>query len=112
LPARRRVRPEGQAVSSRGPPQVVQDRPRLDAGEAAAGVDLQDAVHVLRHVDHDRDVAALTREARPCPAREHRSPELPAEVERLEHIGDVSRHDDTDRDLPVIRRVRRVERSG
>ena len=47
-----------------GVAQRIEDDARLDAREPLRRIDLQDPVHVLREVEHDRDVAALAGEAR------------------------------------------------
>ena len=109
---RRGVRSEREAVALGRVPQVVQDDARLDARPLIGGVDLQDPPEVLRRVDDDSDVAALSRQARARAAPEHGRAEPAAERERLEDVVAVPRDDDPDRDLPVVRGVARVERAA
>ena len=54
------------------PAQRVEDDAGLHAGDALLDIDLENAVHVLREVEHDGDVAALAGEARAGAAREDR----------------------------------------
>ena len=60
----------------------VEHDARLHPRESIAGIELEDPVHVLREVEHDRDVAALAGEARAGAAREHRRAVLPAQLRR------------------------------
>ena len=90
--------------------QPVEDDAGLDARESSFGVDLEHAVEVLREVDHDRDVDRLPGEARPAAARRDRRLVLAARVHRRDHVVDRTRYDDADRQLPVVRAGRRVER--
>ena len=63
--------------------QVVEDAARLDAGDAALGVDLENAVQVFREIDHDGGVAALAGEARAAAARQDRRVVAPADRDGL-----------------------------
>ena len=84
-------------------------QPGSHARELALRVDLEDAVEVLREVDHDSDVAALPGEARAAAAREHRRTVLAARRDGRDDVVDGARDDDADRHLPVVRPRGRVE---
>ncbi len=109
---RRRVRRERQVVALRGVAQVVEHDARLDARRPRDGIERDDAVQVFREVDDDRDVAALPGEARAAAAREHRRTSLAAGGQRLRHVVDRARNDDTDRHLAIVGAVGRVERAA
>jgi hypothetical protein len=96
------VGPEGQAVDLGGVAEPVDHHAGLDPGEAAVGVDLQDAVHVPGHVEDHGDVAGLPGQARAGAAAEQRRAELPAGGHRGLHVVGVGREDDPDRHLPVV----------
>jgi len=108
---RRGVGPEGELVIVLGlRAQVVEDQPRLDAREAALGVDLQQVVEVLGEVDHHGDVGRLARESRAAAPREERRAVFAAEPHRLDDVRDRAGNDDADRQLAVVRAGRGVER--
>ena len=70
---RRRVRPEGEADAP--PPcvrRVSSTTPGCTRAVRLADVEVENPVHVFGEVQHDRDIAALTREARAGAAREDR----------------------------------------
>ena len=92
-------------------PEVVEDRPRLDARDAPLGVDLEHAVQVLGEVDDDGDVRGLAGEARAAAAREHRHVMRPADLDGRDDVVDRARDDDPDRHLPVVGASGRVERA-
>src|SRR5207248_9059914 len=92
---RGRIRPEGEAMPlGRDAAQVVEDAARLYARDAAAGVDLEDVVEVLREVDQHRRVAALAGEARAAAAEDDRRPVLAADAVDLDELVQVAREDD------------------
>jgi hypothetical protein len=66
---------------------------------------------VLRAVDHHRDVAALSGEARSAAARQDGNVVVAADLDGRDHVIGVARNDDADRDLPVVGGVRRVQRA-
>src|SRR5579862_2159545 len=67
------VGPEEQTGSLlRGLTKMIENTARLHTAEAAVGVDIEDAVHVLGKVHNHRDIAALAGQTRPRAAREHR----------------------------------------
>ena len=60
---RRGIGAEGEVVRSARLRKRIEDDARLHARERASRIELQDAVHVLREVEHHGDVAALAGEA-------------------------------------------------
>src|SRR5438477_13182645 len=97
-PAMRRwIRTKGQVVLLGRGAQVVEDQTRLDPGKLALRVDRDDVPKILGEVENDRDVAALPGEARPGAAGQDRGADAPAYLDRLNHVGDVTRDDDPDR---------------
>ena len=92
--------------------EVVEHHAGLDAREPPPGVDLENPVEVFRAIEHDRHVAALTREARSRPAGEDRRAVLAADLERREHVVTVPGDHDSDRHVAVVGGVRRVERAA
>ncbi len=98
--------------ASAGVAQRIEDDARLDAREPPGGIDLEDPVHVLREVEHDRDVAALAGEAGAGAARQHRRAEAAARGHRRDHIVCIAGNDEPDGNLPVVRAVGGVERAA
>ena len=96
---------------SRGVRAGRRGRARLDPGQPPLGVDLEDAVEVLREVDHDGDVAALAGEAGAAAARRSGAP-CRGRLPPSRHVLHASRDDDADRDLAVVRGVGGVERAA
>src|SRR5207247_5138473 len=89
--------------------QVVEYGPRLDAAAAALRVHLQDAVQVLRGVDHHRHVAALSGQAGAAATRQHGRAVPAADGHGLDDLVDRARDHYADRDLAVVGGVRGVE---
>src|SRR5207244_1666026 len=107
---RRRVGTEGQAV----PPlrllaEVVEHHARLHARQAPFGIDLDDAVQVLRAIDDDRDIRALAGEARTAAARQHGAVVLAAHRNGRLDVLDRPGEDDADRNVAVVRAGGRVQ---
>ena len=109
---RRGIGTEGQPVGLRRSAQIVEDAARLDPSEPTPGVDLDHPVEVLRHVEDDRRVAALSRQARTAAARGDRGGESSRHLHRGNDVLLVERQHDTDRRLPVVRAVGRIERTA
>ena len=74
------------------------------------GVDRNDPVQVAGEIDHDSHVAGLAREAGSRSARQDRRIMVPVNCDRRLNVVYRLRHDHTDRNLPIVRRVLRVER--
>ena len=98
--------------SSAAVAQRVEHDARLHAREPLARVQLEDLVHVLREIEHDRDVAALPGEAGAGAARQHGRAVLPARRDRRDHIVGIARNHEADGDLAVVRAVGRVQRAA
>jgi len=104
-----RIGREGQMMLFGFGAEVIQDYPWLNPGDAALGIDFEDARHVLREIEHDRYIAALTRERSACATGQQRGAMFAAENNRGENVFRVTRDDDPDGDLTVVRTVGRVE---
>ena len=107
---RLRVRAEVQPLRFRRIAQVVEHAAGLDGRRLTRRVDRLRRVHVLREIHDDRDVATLTRQARPPAAREHGRAELPEQLDRRDDVACRTRDDDADRCLAIVSAVRRIER--
>ena len=105
---RRGIRPEGEPVPLGLAAEVVEDDAGLDPRDPSLRVDLEDPRHVPAGVEHDRDVDGLPREARPRATREDGGVVLGADAEGCHDVRLVHREGDADRDVPVVRGVRRV----
>src|SRR5207249_4739657 len=64
-----------------------------------------------REVHQDSDVAGLSGEARPAPARHDGCSVLAADAHRLDDVVDRPRDDDPDRQHPIVGAAGRVERA-
>src|SRR5439155_27316996 len=84
---------------------------RLDPRAMRLGIELRDAMHVLRAVEHHGDVAALAGEAGSTTARKHRRAEAVTDTDRLDDVVSIAGEHDTDRHLPVVGRIRAVHRA-
>src|SRR5262245_2899441 len=106
------IGPERQSVRLSRVPQVIQNGSRLDTREPAIDIDLEHLIHVFRHIEADRRIAALPGEARAAAATEDRDAMRAADRHRLYQVLVVARNHDTDRRLSIIRRIRRVKRAA
>ena len=89
--------------------QVVQHAAGLRGSQAAVGVDPDRPVDVFGEIHHDGDVAALASQARAAAAAEKRGAELPSRGDGFDHILEILRNDDADRNLPVIGAIGSVQ---
>ena len=89
--------------------QFIQDKTRLDPRQLALHVNLEHAIHVLREINDHRNVAALSRQARPAAATGDRRAELAAGRDGGYDIAAVARDHHTDRNLAIIRAVGRIK---
>ncbi len=103
---------ERQLMLLRAVAQRIQNDAGLDARESSCRVDLQNLVHVLREIQNHGDVAGLPGEARAGAARQDRRAEFPARGHRRDHIVVIARNHEADRNLPVIRAVRGIQRAA
>src|SRR5439155_5593814 len=65
-----RIGRERQVMLVRGIAEIIQDETRLYSRNASFGIEFHDVVHVLRHVEHESNIATLTCQARAAAARE------------------------------------------
>jgi hypothetical protein len=87
----------------------VENNSRLDPSKATRRIDLKDARHVLRKVEDDGGVTTLSRKRSSAAACQQRSAVVTAEGNGGEHVFFVAGNYDSDRNLPVIGAVGRVE---
>jgi hypothetical protein len=109
---RRRIGSERQVMRLGRIAQRVEHAAWLHVRALLLGVERDDAVEILRAIDDDGDVAALSGEAGAGAAREHRRTLRAARGDRRDDVLDRARHDDADRHLAVERAVGRVERAA
>ena len=69
-------------------------------------------VNVLRHVENNREIAALPCQASAATAGEHRNVEVMTGCNGLDYIIDVLWHDHADRDLAIVRAVGGIQGSA
>jgi hypothetical protein len=81
---------------------AIEDDSRLDARDAARGIDFKNARHVLRKVENDGGVAALSGKRSPAAAGQQWSAVFAAEGNRGENIFFIARNYDADWDLAVV----------
>jgi hypothetical protein len=91
--------------------QRIQDRARLDPRNMRYRIDFQNPVHVLREIQNNRHVAALTREAGAGSPRQYRRSISAALRYGCDHIIVISRNDEPDRNLSIVRSIGRVQRA-
>jgi hypothetical protein len=96
----------------RGPAEVVEHDPGLDARRPRGRVDLEDARQVAARVEDDRGVAGLAGQARARAAREDRHVVLGAHAQRGHDVVVVAREHDADGHVAVVRRIGGVHRAG
>jgi hypothetical protein len=85
--------------------QIVENDAWLDAGDLVFRVNLDNPVKVLRHVHHNGDVRALTRERGSAAAAKNGRAELSGESHGCNHVLDITGQHYTDWDLPIIRAI-------
>src|SRR5690242_10511040 len=92
-----------------GVAKVVEYDSGLDAGDAAGGIDLEDAMHVAGEIENDRDIAALAGERGSAAAAEKRGAEFAAHGNRGKDIVGIAGKNHANRHLAIIRPVGGVE---
>jgi hypothetical protein len=92
-----------------GAAQVVENHSRLDAGDAALGIKLEDLRHVFRKVEDYGEVAALSRERSASSTAEHGCIVLAGDGDGGDDIIGISGNNHTDWNLPVIGSVGCIE---
>src|SRR5262245_55493323 len=92
--------------------QVVENQTGLNACDAALRIDLEDLPQVLRHVEDDRDVAALSGQACAGAAGEAGDTLFAADSYRVDDLSHGTRDDDGNGHLTVVRGVGGVQGAG
>ena len=100
---------EGEVMLFGGGAEVIEDDAGFDASDAALRVNLEDPGHVLGEVENDGRVAALSGERRAAAAGEQRGLMFAAKSDGGENIFFVSRNDDADGNLAIIRAIGCIE---
>src|ERR1700752_1299029 len=103
------IRGKGQVIFFGGVAGLIQNFSGLDARDAAFGIDLEDISHVLREVEDDGDVAALSGKGCAAATTEQRSAELAANGDGGKDVVGVTRENYADGYLAVVRTVGGVE---
>jgi hypothetical protein len=99
-------------MRNRGVTKIVEDAAGFYTPKLPVRIDAEYLMHVLRHVHHNRDIAALARKARASATAQQRSLELTGYVHRSDDIVNVHRQHHTDRDLAVVGAIGRIERTA
>jgi hypothetical protein len=100
---------EGQIVLLGGGAKMIEDNARLNASDPALGVELKDVGHVLREIEHDGNIAALSSQRSPTAPAEHRNSMLATGGDGGNYVIVVAWDDDADRHLAVVGAVIGVE---
>ena len=106
---RRRVGPEGQIMFLGSASQVIEDDARLDPCSAVKRINLEDPSHVLREIDHNGDIAALSGERRPSTPTEQGRAMLAANRNCSNYVVIIARQNNSDWNLAIIRTIGGVE---
>ena len=109
---RRRVGREGEFVLFGFNSQRIEYDSRLDSSAVGCGIEFDDGVHVLREVDDDGNVTGLAGDAGSTTAGQDGGAELAAGGDGGDYVGRISRDDQADGNLAVVRRVGGIERAG
>jgi len=109
---RGRIRCEREMVLFSGSAESVEHDSGLNARDTAGGIDLKNPRHVLREIEDDGDVAALSGERRAAAAAKQRRTKLAAQRNRGENIVSIAGQYDADGDLAVVGAVGGVEGTG
>ena len=102
---RRRIGSKGEVMLFGLRAQNIQNHAGLDAREAALRIDFENAIHVLGEIEDDSNVAGLPGKAGASAARQNGGAELFAGSDGGDYVGIVTRDDQTDGHLAVIRAV-------
>ena len=103
---------EGEVMFFGGVAEMIEHDAGLHACDAARGIDLEDARHVLGKVQHHRNIAALTGQRRAATTAEQGRAEFAAHGNGGENIVRVMGKDYADGDLAVVGTVGGVERTA
>jgi hypothetical protein len=103
------IRAEGEVVFFGGGSEMVEHDSGLYARDVAGGINFEDLRHVLRKIEDDGDIAALSGEGRAAAAAEKWRAELTAERDGGLNVVGIAREHDSDGDMAVVGTVSRVE---
>jgi hypothetical protein len=92
-----------------GSAQIIKHDAGFDAGNAADRIDFENTRHVLRKIEHDRRVAALSGERRAASASEQRGVVVAAQGHGSENVFFIARNYDADGNLAIVRSVGGIE---
>jgi hypothetical protein len=107
-----RIRTEREVVPFSSVAQVIENNTWLNPSNSLYGIDLQNPVQVLRHVQHKRNVAALSGERCPSAAGKNGRAKLSSQSDRSNYILAIAGKNNSNRNLPVIGAVGRIERTA
>ena len=107
----RRIGSEGKVVLFGGVAQLIVDQPGFDPSVVFLRVQLEQTVEVLGEVQHDRDIAGLSSEARSSAAPQDGNAMLAADCDRFDDVLDRARDDSANGDLTIVREVGGVDRA-
>ena len=90
-------------------PQAIKYYARFDASQFALWINVNDARHVFRKIEDDRNVAALSCEGCSAAPTENWRAIFSRGRDRGNNIVSIARKHDANRDLAIIRGIRRIE---
>ncbi len=108
---RGRVGPKGEPMRLRRLPHTIEHNSRPRRRESFLRIDRDELVKIFRHVHHDRDVAALSGQARAAAARQNGRAMAPRGQDNLGDVLHIARDHDADRHLAIVRTIGRVKRA-
>ena len=106
---RSRIGTKRPPVRVRGVLQIVERQPWLDASCTDGSIDPENPIEMLRRVDDDRHIAALTGDARSRAAREHGRAVLMTDLDGIDDVIGRAGNDNANRHLAIVGRVGCVE---
>jgi len=89
--------------------EMIQNNTRLDACASCLRINFENSRQVLRGVQYDRYVAALSGQGRTSATAQQGSIKFTAERNRSDYVVGITRNDNTDRNLAIIGPIGRVE---
>jgi hypothetical protein len=100
---------ESEVVLFGGGAQMIEYDSRLNASDAANGINFEDRRHIFGKIQNHGDVATLAGERSAAATAEERSPELAAECNRCKNVIVIPGQHYSDGNLTVVRAVGGVE---
>ncbi len=92
--------------------ELVEDNSRFHAGEALLEIHLENPVHVLGEVDHDRGANGLSCQAGSAPARQNGQTVIRGQRNGRRHVVSPARHHDSQGLNLINARVGAVQEAG